>query len=495
MTLPLPRLAAFTIEREQISAWLTRHARVPLRLVLAPAGSGKTTALVRYARAQPGQVLYVHLKYRTEDRSLEEYLRDLFDLETFDFANFVAKLNTDAHVDLIIDGIEEITAQEVALLERLVYEMPANVGLIYAGTRSSIAVHRLEAGGLAKVLPRDEVFFSLQEIQELCDGLGLAADDEQLFAIYEHCNGWAIAVADVLRCALEHDASLVDAYERWTLQRGRSFSTYIQEEVARFSDVGRAIFEKVLLGDTIRESEMTLLEDTGAFILSANADVRPYRVVSDLLARPVPSQAIQSTRIAVRMFGRFSIRNSEREVTWIRRRDQQLFRYIAVRPSGRVKKADIIDVFWPEADQHLAAQSLRTACSNIRKALAGVMDPSLVEQFFVTEGQELCVNLERAVVDVRRFKTHITEGNEAEGEGRLADALAHYRAAERLYRADLFGGEPDETWFLPQREVYRDMAALASERASLLRAEIAEVESVTEEFANEGVSAASKNTM
>ena len=57
----LPKLAPDTIRRERISGWLADHADVPLRLVVAPSGSGKTTALVVYAAAARHRAGYVSL--------------------------------------------------------------------------------------------------------------------------------------------------------------------------------------------------------------------------------------------------------------------------------------------------------------------------------------------------------------------------------------------------------------------------------------------------
>ena len=106
------------------------------------------------------------------------------------------------------------------------------------------------------------------------------------------------------------------------------------------------------------------------------------------------------------------------------------------------------------------------------------MEPQAVEQLFFTDGQDIVVNLTHAVVDVHRFRAHINEGHEADNDGRIADALAHYYAAERLCRSDLFGGEPNEEWFLPQCEVYRGMLAFVIERIAALRTEIDEEETL-----------------
>lgn len=482
VTLPLPRLASSTVERERVSAWLTRNARTPLRFLLAPAGSGKTTALVRYAQSREKASYYVHLKHRTDERLLETNLCELFALGTFTYPALLAALNCLEYVELIVDGIDRLHVTEQALLERLVHEIPAHVSLVYAGTTTCLAVHSLEAAGLAVVLPREELLFQQSEIGQLGAHLGLVDEQDSFEQIRDTSDGWPIVVADILRCAAEHGTSAVDGYERWVTHRSRSFTAYLQDEISRFSEVGKVAFEKAMRREEVSNTQLTILEDIGAFVAISNGNIRPYKVVSDLLSVETPVHTSRTDPVNIRMFGRFSVRSGDREVTWIRRRDQQIFRYIAVRPSGRVKKSEIIDIFWPDADSHLAAQSLRTACSNIRKALSSILDMATVEQLFVTEGQELYINFNKTVIDVRRFKSHIGEASGAESEGRIADAMAHFRAAERIYRADLFSGEPEESWFLPQREVYRDMSLLARERIGMLGAELSNVESHNEEI-------------
>lgn len=471
----LPRLAACTIERERISAWLARFAQTPLRVCLAPAGSGKTTALVRYAQAQTEPITYIQVATRSKDRSIESL--------------FFEAVGVDAkRTEVIVDGIDRLTGEEQAVLERLVYDVPANVGLICAGTTTTMDLRRLEAFGLAVPLPREALRFRIEESRALAEALGLPMDERHLEMIQEQSDGWAVVLADILRNAAAGNTSLIDGYERWFIQRGRTFSAYLREELERLPAESRASYERLLTGTRLDAAEITALEQAGAWLSAGETGgARPYAVVADLLAEEPDSAPVAGeSRIVVRFFGRFSIQCGAREVTWIRRRDQQLFRYVAIRPSGRVKKVDLIAAFWPDADSHLAAQSLRTACSNIRKALASALDPRAADRIFQTDASDIVVNFTEVLVDVHRFRAHVNEGQNDEDHGRVAEALAHYRAAQQLARADLFGGEPPEEWFVAQREIYREMVTFVTDRIKDLRWEEAASESLGEVSAHVG---------
>ncbi len=469
MPFSLPRLASGTIVREALLTWVTRYVDLPLRVCLAPAGAGKTTALVEYARTRSSPLLYFHLEHQHPDRLLETMLASLCNDGEYSYRAVLSALRSRAPTEIVFDGIERLSEAEEQLLVRLISDLPAQVSVLAAGTRTGLPLQRLEIAGLAKCSPPQLLRLSIEETEKIAQNFGLPMHEEQLAAICEGCDGWAIAVTAVLRSAVEGDKSLVDAHEKWLLQSGQSFCEYIDGELQRLGSEEQELFQSLLQGKPLSDQEGRRLEACGAFVQRIGGVVRPYQLVGALLGSLPVAPILPQTPLQIRLFGRFIVRSGEREVVWMRRRDQQLFRYLAIRPEGRASKAEVIAAFWPEADRHLASQSLRTACSNIRKALATAFEQNVVEQLFVSEAQGLRVNLDLALVDVRRFKAHINAASAAEEQGSRGDAIAHYTAAIRLYRADLFAGEPEEMWFVPQRQAYREMLAFARERSAALR--------------------------
>lgn len=102
------------------------------------------------------------------------------------------------------------------------------------------------------------------------------------------------------------------------------------------------------------------------------------------------------------LFGWFTAEIEGRQVDWIRRCDRQIFKYVALRPGGCVSRGELGRVFWPDTPRHIVARNLRTACSNIRKAIARIVGLSQVEAYFQT-GDQISISLENVIVDVHRF--------------------------------------------------------------------------------------------
>jgi DNA-binding SARP family transcriptional activator len=129
---------------------------------------------------------------------------------------------------------------------------------------------------------------------------------------------------------------------------------------------------------------------------------------------------------------------------------------LLLKRNGSATRAELREVFWPDAYPQLATQSIRTATSNIRKAIASIVGYGNVERYFSSRG-DISVNLQNAVIDVRRFTAHVADGDAALERGRNQEAFAHYCAAESLYSGELLSGEFPETWYAPRAEMYKGL--------------------------------------
>jgi DNA-binding SARP family transcriptional activator len=185
-------------------------------------------------------------------------------------------------------------------------------------------------------------------------------------------------------------------------------------------------------------------------------------------SRPEPGLQTTVPMMMVRMFGRFEASIEGDPVEWIRRRDQQVFKYLLLKPDGTATRNEMRDAFWPQTESHQAMQSLRTAASNIRKAIAGVVGGELVDRYFFTRGNEIVVNLSNVVIDVRRFNAHTHDGDAQLERGNTREAMAHYRAAEDLYGGELLCGEYPEPWYAPRAEMYKAAFSTVLERLAEL---------------------------
>ncbi|MFZ1017864.1 MAG: BTAD domain-containing putative transcriptional regulator, partial [Candidatus Cybelea sp.] len=173
----------------------------------------------------------------------------------------------------------------------------------------------------------------------------------------------------------------------------------------------------------------------------------------------------------VRLFGWFRAEIDRRPIEWVRRRDRQIFKYIALQPGGSVSRAELGKLFWPDAEKHLVAQSLRTACSNIRKAIAQLVGFDRVEAYF-RAGDDLAVDLDNVIIDVNGFLAHSNDGDEQYDRGEVRAAYAHYRSAGRLYRGNLLLGDVHESWVGPLAASLEQRHVTVLERLSEIASEL-----------------------
>ena len=116
--------------------------------------------------------------------------------------------------------------------------------------------------------------------------------------------------------------------------------------------------------------------------------------------------------------------------------------------SSRAQKLG--EVFWPGSERHLVSQSLRSACSNIRKAIAQLTGFDQVESYFRTTNQEVSIDLDNVMIDVKSFVAHATDGDSQYERGDMQAALVHYRNAEGFYSGALLIGDANEPWVAEQ---------------------------------------------
>jgi DNA-binding SARP family transcriptional activator len=178
--------------------------------------------------------------------------------------------------------------------------------------------------------------------------------------------------------------------------------------------------------------------------------------------------AVSVPMATMEMFGQFEMVIDGRKVEWCRRRDRQIVAYLALQLDTSATRYNLLTKFWPNTDQQLASQSLRTACSTIRRAIAQCVGYDRVHYYF-TAGRAVRLNTDNISISSIRLRGHIREAEDAFSHGQSAGALAHYLAISRIYRAPLLDSEGTEPWFRTEREVYGTMAAMAGERVLELR--------------------------
>jgi hypothetical protein len=471
---PLPRLAPASLKRTRISAWLERHADLPLRFLAAAPGAGKTTAVAMYLAGRESTFAYLALKTDETIEAFRERLARALDIEYVpaSFDALLAALATRAPCEIVVDDIDRATIETREELEVLAAEAPAGVSFVYcARSRIAIDVRRFLGRGIGALMSGPGLSFDADEISRVAELYGVGYASSDVARLLEETEGWPIVVSWAIRDAAETGTGLAGAYDHWRKNNGRHFREFVEEELRVAGERYRSAFRTVLRGTGGAEERERLfeLEERGLFVYFSDGTYRPYRVARQLDIDPIGPlvDAVKNSAqlLVVRMFGRFEAEIGGRRIEWIRRREAQLFKYLLLKPSGAATRAELRATFWPGTDLHLATQSIRTASSNIRKAIAAVTGYAQVDRYFSSSG-DIAVVLDNAVIDVRRFTAHVADGDSEREAGRMHEAFAHFRAAEMLYSGELLSGEYPEPWYAPRAEMYKALYVGLLERIS-----------------------------
>jgi hypothetical protein len=439
----LPKLAPDTIRRERISGWLADHADVPLRLVAAPSGSGKTTALVSYAAAPRYRAGYVTLDAGTTPAALRAGIARAFGFAAPDDDEaLLAEFETAGRCEVLIDEADRAPEAVRAVLRRFVYDAPENVTFAYATRSREVVDHtRLVSLGLGAVLDGERLAFTLEEATRLAEAARVDADEREIGRLVHDTEGWAFALCSAVRESAAATRSLDGAFDRWRRTNARFMRRFIDEALADEEPLLSTAARKLFDGELVDEPMLDRLEQRGLFVRWADGSYRPYRAVARVTRASAPAAPARAlTPFTVRLFGKADVRIEGQRVAWFRRRDAHIFAFLALQPQGRARRETLLRAFWPEADRQLAAQSLRSACSTMRRSLAAVVGYADLAHY-VAFGDEIALNLDLFAIDARRARAHLRDAETAWSAGDVTTATEHDRAALRLAREELLDGD------------------------------------------------------
>jgi hypothetical protein len=450
MNLPLRRLGPSIVRRQRLEEWLGRFAVVPVRFLIAPPGFGKTLALLDYLRHRAVDGSYCELPYGAGPEkvwsSIARALNVRSELGSHD--DMIRELRSRAPLELALDCEDLPAAGGVSAILRLIDDLPDNISLLIAcRSRTAFQVGRLVSEGTAVLCDSERLAFDTHVLRHLAETLGVRFVHADVSRMLDATDGWPQVVSGAVRKAAEDGVALAHAFEHWRLRHGHLFSEFVGGALAHVAERDADLVFKLMSGAHIGDrSQLQALEEQGLFVIHAANGFRPLRALSrSRLYDRHGRRATPAAPMQVRCFGRFSAEIDRQPIEWVRRRDAQIFKYIALQPNGSVSRGELVNLFWPQAERHLAAQSLRTACSNIRKAIARLVGFEHVETYF-RAGDELAIDLDNVIVDVNRFLRHATDADERYIQGDLRAAYAHYRSAARAYRGDLLIADAHEAW-------------------------------------------------
>jgi hypothetical protein len=452
-----------------LERWLGTHVSFPLRLLVASAGSGKSTLILKYLPNSAVDAAYCAVPVGCPPPQLFESIANALSLTQVPsgYSGLLAALRSEitSPTELAVDDVDNASPESLAILRRLVEDAPEVLTFIYTSrSRDAIDAKSFIARGLAVLCDHRRLAFDSAETEILAESCSVPATHLEISRLLEESEGWPIVVSGAIRAAAEDGRSLNDAYEHWRGRYGQVFTEFIAADLDRAAEEDRALVRSLIAGATVDDQErLHRLEQQGLFVIADDVGYRPYRPLRQLRGRVRLSPSARISPLIVRMFGRFEASLEGQEIKWMRRRDQQLVKYLLLKPNGSATRGELADVFWPDTDRQLAAQSVRTACSNIRKALAAIVGYACVDLYFRAD-PDVSIDLTNVVADVRRFTAHVTDGDSSFERGDVAEAAVHYRAAEELYGGRLLDGDPPEDWFITQAGMLEERHIIILER-------------------------------
>lgn len=465
----LPRISNRLVRRTQLERWLSTHSKLPVRLIIAPPGAGKTTLLLRYAAASETNVAYCSLPPAATEKNLRALIAGVFRFKRVpgsmrDLIAALEELRPNFY-ELVIDDIERMQISDTEALSYLVERAPENISLIFSGrSREAIDVRGWVLRGLAELCDARRMAFGVEETLALAEVCGVGVTTLEARRLVAETDGWAVAVGGTLRTAAAECLSLMDAYARWISEYAPLLRDFVTWKLEDAIPEDREALLALLNGETrVDQGRLRRLESRGLFAIDDNGAARLYRPLAHLA--PAQAKAAETFTVPpmeLRLFRRFGASIDGREIPWVRKRDQQIVKYLLLKASGAATREELASIFWASADRHLATQSVRTVCSNIRKAIAAVVGYSMVDQYFRTEPQ-VQLELRNVTCDYHRFGAHLSDGDEAFERADMDEAERHYRAAEGMYAGRLLD-DTVETWAEPYAELTEERYARLLER-------------------------------
>jgi hypothetical protein len=446
----MPRLGPSIVRRQGLEDWLGRFRSVPVRFLVAPPGFGKTMALLGYLRHSATNGFYCALPAEATPETIWNAIARALQVEVQfgSHEEMIRALAVRAPLELAIDCEDVPVPAGVEAVVNLIEDLPEEVSLL-VGCRSRVPFHvgHYVSEGTAVLCDAERLAFDAAGIRHVAETCGVPFTHPDVLRMLEATDGWPQVVSGALRKAAEDNCSLAQAFEHWRTRHGHLFNEFVAESLKHVSEREADLVLKLMSGSYLDDrAQLQALEEQGLFVIHTADGYRPLRALSRSRLYDRYGRRVQpATPMQVRLFGWFLAEIDRQPIEWVRRRDRQIFKYIALQPNGCVSRAEVGQVFWPDAERHLVAQSLRTACSNIRKAIAHIVGFSQVEAYF-RAGDDLSIDLDNVIVDVNRFVSHANDADEQYKRGELRAAYAHYRSAARVYRGDLLIGDAHEAW-------------------------------------------------
>jgi hypothetical protein len=433
-------LTAVEVVRRRVLGDLAASRAVPVRILSAPHGAGKTTALRQFVEANADTGI-VSLTPAAGSAEVMASLATVaaFGLVVVDRADVAAKAGCDALFEIIDDGLAHGKRYLLSGLSRNL--MRAQTAIAHGGAEL------IEAGVLA---------FSAAEIAELAAAQGVAGDEMDVEQLKYDTDGWPVAVAWIVRDAARTGSTLRGAFAQWHERSGHLLLEFVTASHDDPEASEAFVTAMRSMSDLAAQRTLELLEARGWPIVRMRTGMRPYRALTWSAGGPSKVEAERvDGRLKLNLFGHFSCRIANHPVTFDRRRDQNLLTYVALAPGATVPRTELLAMFWPDAPRTVASQGLRSTLYRLRRAISDAAGCEADRYVFV--GNSIALDLDWVSVDARAFRNHIELAVVEDAIGNRGAARDHYLQAERLHCGKLLASEAVEPQLQPSAAEFEDL--------------------------------------
>jgi LuxR family maltose regulon positive regulatory protein len=329
----VPMQRAGLVRRNELIKRLSNVRDRQVTLVQAPAGYGKSTVLVEWARADPVRrfgwvtlektendpvLLWQYMVYALRaivpgfaDGAWRLLHRPQPDLEAAITHVLNGLFDVPGRLVLILDDYQVITNQQCHdSMQYFINHLPTSMHVaLGTRTRPPLSLSKLEASGTLLVVDSTALRFTLEETKSALDIAGRRLNSEEIARVHERTEGWP---AGVYLSAIANDPP---SAEGDVTGGTRAVHKYLREQMLdRISDEKRTILAKwsILQGfngslcDRVADrndsaTHLEQLSETNMLLIPLDADGDWYRfhdLLNDVLRREFARLPVEQQRIA-----------------------------------------------------------------------------------------------------------------------------------------------------------------------------------------------------
>ncbi len=438
----LPRLPALHLDRPRLLERIRREARV--WAICGPAGFGKTTLAAQGVLGSAGSWRYLRLGQGDDAAAVFGQVIGASEIPGLasSLENALDAVEQAGITNLIIDDADAAAASGRAAIRSLCALMDRAISVtVCVRSIESVIEPRWLCDGSAEAIDWNELAFDVHDLEALCTLTSVPFDAREGAQLLEQTLGWPMVVSGALHCASRREAPLGDALRVWEEERLAAFRDFAIAECSR-SHNGSKFIGAIENRCVITSDDLHGWEREGLFVVRRDGVpelLPPARRALELTAKSSRAAALEP--MVAKLLGELRVSIGGVALKWVRRKDAQVFKYLLLKENGTATRREIMEVFWPGREAGVAAQNLRTTCSNIRRAMRSVVGEVGTDAYFRSE-DDISVVLQNVMTDVAEFQGHVNAARAGYSQGAHRSVHFHLERARELYRGDLLAGMP-----------------------------------------------------